>query len=73
MLHTALIDSVFSFSVFMEFESIACCKSFEKLDEFNAKWGVKYPLAVQFWQRNRGELATFFKCPKGNPKDYIHH
>lgn len=33
------------------------------LDEFEAAWGSKYPLVIQSWQRNWGEIATFFKYP----------
>jgi len=33
------------------------------LDEFEQLWGQKYPLVVQSWQRNWGEIATFFKYP----------
>jgi transposase-like protein len=33
------------------------------LDDFEKVWGAKYPLVVQSWQRNWGELATFFKYP----------
>lgn len=33
------------------------------LDEFEAKWGKKYPLAVKSWRTNWTELATFFKYP----------
>ena len=33
------------------------------LDEFDAKWGKKYPLAVKSWRSNWAELATFFKYP----------
>lgn len=33
------------------------------LDEFDAKWGKKYPLAVKSWRNNWAELATFFKYP----------
>jgi len=33
------------------------------LDEFDHIWGQKYPLVVQSWQRNWGEIATFFKYP----------
>lgn len=33
------------------------------LDEFEAKWGKKYPLAVKSWRNNWAELATFFKYP----------
>lgn len=33
------------------------------LDEFDAKWSKKYPLAVKSWRSNWTELATFFKYP----------
>jgi len=33
------------------------------LDDFEKTWGVKYPLVVQSWRRNWGEIATFFKYP----------
>ena len=33
------------------------------LDEFEQVWGSKYPLVVQSWRRNWGEIATFFKYP----------
>jgi len=33
------------------------------LDEFEAKWGKKYPLAIKSWRNNWAELATFFKYP----------
>ena len=33
------------------------------LDEFKQVWGAKYPLVIQSWQRNWGEIATFFKYP----------
>jgi putative transposase len=33
------------------------------LDEFESKWGQKYPLAVKSWRNNWTELATFFKYP----------
>jgi len=32
-------------------------------EEFQTAWGTKYPLVVQSWQRNWGEIATFFKYP----------
>jgi transposase-like protein len=34
------------------------------LDEFDAKWGKKYPLAVKSWRNNWPELSTFFKYPQ---------
>ena len=33
------------------------------LDEFEAKWGKKYPLGVKSWRVNRNELSTMFKYP----------
>lgn len=33
------------------------------LDEFEGIWGSKYPLVIQSWRRNWGEIATFFKYP----------
>jgi len=33
------------------------------LEEFDKTWGGRYPLVVQSWQRNWGEIATFFKYP----------
>jgi putative transposase len=33
------------------------------LEEFESAWGQRYPLVVQSWRRNWGELATFFKYP----------
>lgn len=33
------------------------------LDEFEAKWGGKYPLAVKSWRANWNELSTMFKYP----------
>jgi putative transposase len=31
------------------------------LDDFDEKWGKKYPLAVKSWRANWGQLATMFK------------
>lgn len=31
------------------------------LDEFEAEWGSKYPLAIKSWRVNWGELSTMFK------------
>lgn len=31
------------------------------LDEFEEKWGKKYPLAVKSWRANWGQLSTMFK------------
>ena len=31
------------------------------LDEFETKWGSKYPLGVKLWRANWTELATMFK------------
>lgn len=33
------------------------------LDDFEKIWGTRYPLVVQSWRRNWGEIATFFKYP----------
>jgi len=33
------------------------------MDEFEAKWGSKYPLAVKSWRVNWNELSTMFKYP----------
>ena len=33
------------------------------MDEFDTKWGKKYPLAVKSWRNNWPELSTFFKYP----------
>ncbi len=33
------------------------------LDEFENKWGSKYPLAIKSWRKNWHEIATFFKYP----------
>ena len=33
------------------------------LDEFEAKWGSKYPLGVKSWRVNWTELSTMFKYP----------
>lgn len=33
------------------------------LDDFEKIWGSRYPLVVQSWRRNWGEIATFFKYP----------
>lgn len=33
------------------------------LDDFEKIWGTKYPLVVQSWRRNWGEITTFFKYP----------
>ena len=33
------------------------------LDEFEELWGKKYPLVVQSWRNNWGELGVFFKYP----------
>ena len=32
-----------------------------ELDAFEQTWGLKYPLIVQSWRNNWGELSTFFK------------
>lgn len=33
------------------------------LDELEAKWGTKYPHAIQSWKRNWAELTVFFDYP----------
>ena len=33
------------------------------IDDFENVWGARYPLVVQPWRRNWGEIATFFKYP----------
>ena len=33
------------------------------LDELEAEWGAKYPLAIKSWRVNWGELSTMFKYP----------
>lgn len=33
------------------------------MDEFEAKWGKKYPLGVKSWRANWNELSTMFKYP----------
>lgn len=34
------------------------------LDEFEANWGGRYPLAVKSWREHWDELATMFKYPE---------
>ena len=34
------------------------------LDEFEANWAGKYPLAIKSWREHWGELATMFKYPE---------
>ena len=34
------------------------------LDEFDQKWGQKYPMAVKSWRDHWDELATMFKYPE---------
>ncbi len=34
-----------------------------ELDQFEKKWGEKYPLMVRSWRSNWTEIATFFKYP----------
>lgn len=36
----------------------------ELLDEFEEKWGSKYPLAIKSLRKNWAEIATFFKYPQ---------
>ncbi|EGL84012.1 transposase mutator type [Caldalkalibacillus thermarum TA2.A1] len=35
----------------------------EELDQFEQRWGTKYPLMVQSWCKNWSEISTFFKYP----------
>nr|WP_215905098.1 IS256 family transposase [Treponema phagedenis] len=35
-----------------------------QLDEFEEKWGSKYPTCVDSWRRNWAELSTYFKYPQ---------
>lgn len=35
----------------------------QELEEFDNKWGSKYPLVIKSWRKNWAELATFFKYP----------
>lgn len=35
-----------------------------RLEEFNEKWGKKYPQIVKSWQANWAELSTYFKYPE---------
>ena len=35
-----------------------------ELDEFENKWGKKFPNIPKSWKKNWGELATFFKYPQ---------
>jgi len=36
-------------------------QGFEKLIEFDEKWGKKYPLSVKGWMDNWGHLSTYFE------------
>lgn len=38
-------------------------QALEELNEFEKKWGSKYPGAIKSWRNNWDELATFFKYP----------
>ena len=35
-----------------------------KLEEFEDKWGKKYPMCVSSWKNNWAELSTYFKYPQ---------
>lgn len=35
-----------------------------KLEEFEDKWGKKYPMCVSSWKNNLAELSTYFKYPQ---------
>ena len=39
-------------------------KASYELDKLNAKWGQKYPLAVNPWKNNWVHVSTFFKYPE---------
>ena len=41
-------------------EELALCKS----DEFDEKWGNKYPHAITSWRNNWDVLSPFFKYPE---------
>jgi transposase-like protein len=43
----------------------------ELLDEFEEKWGSKYPLSIKSWRKNWAEIATFFKYRKRQTKSHI--
>lgn len=36
----------------------------QELDNFDAKWGSKYPNAVRSWRNNWEEISVFFKYPE---------
>jgi transposase-like protein len=39
-------------------------EALKELEEFEQKWGKKFPNISTSWRKNWGELATFFKYPK---------
>ncbi len=43
----------------------------KKLEEFEEKWGKKYPVCVESWKRNWAELSTYFKYPSEIRKAFI--
>ena len=36
----------------------------DRLDEFEKKWGAKYPASIKSWRNNWDLLTTFFRYPK---------
>src|SRR3546814_20685314 len=36
-------------------------QGYERLLEFDEKWGAKYPLTSRSWQQNWDDLSTFFQ------------
>lgn len=39
-------------------------EALKELEDFDQKWGKKFPNISTSWRKNWGELATFFKYPK---------
>ena len=46
------------------YTSITEEKALVELDDFKEKWDKKYPNIAMSWEKNWGELATFFKYPQ---------
>ena len=38
-------------------------EALQELDEFELRWGDKYPTVAQIWRRNWADLSTFFAYP----------
>ena len=38
-------------------------EAWEQLDEFDSKWGKKYPATVRSWRDSWNELTSFFQYP----------